>query len=790
MNRILLTILALSAAAGLLYVVLETIAPPTPLPPPVYEPSDVPLPEDEPDEEVFAEGEDQGEPPAPEHAAQLSGQVVRDSDGLPVVGAAVTAWVGKFRRTVRSDVAGRFDFGAVPPGNVRLQARSAEYVDPRPRVQKLEMGERKSIVIRLMAGAVLVGHVTDRETGESLAEVRISVAGSTLKQAESGAAGDYRLTGLPFGLVSIAAESDDYPPTRVGVRVAEGETEVVQDFSLLRGATASGKVSDSTGNPVAGATVGPSFASGRKATSGEDGRFLLTGLPVERSLIINAEAEGYVTGRSETLRFESGESFDGLEIVLSRGGTVVGKVVRADGTPAAEATVRLVPLARQGGVARLPSAKSGPDGQFTIEAVLPGDHRASATLRGTLGGSAEVTGVTEDGVVGGIVIKLGAADSITGTVTDPAGKPIARAQVSARPVDPIPGGRYVSARSKEDGTFSLDGLSPGTYHVGVRSARGGPEAASVQVASGTEDVRLTMPTPGSVSGRVLMPDGSPIAVCSLRLSPEGGSGGTVFKRLRREDLGEFKLEGISPGEYSLTASSNDGYSTPQVPVSVASGREVSGLRLTLDAPGRVEGRVLSETGQPVAGAQVHAALEEQGVASRRMERSGPDGMFELSGLRPGTYRLQATKDGAVALTPGVVVVSGVVALADIRFSPTGSVLVTAVDGTGTPVVGAAVHARVTDGVFVPVRPEPIRESMSPTERVNAARESRRKAATTDENGVCLRSGIPEGEVTISVHAKGYELAQQNLVVTAGRTRNVKIVLVAGAGAEAFKRDRK
>ncbi len=788
MNRILLAILALAAAAGLLYVLLETIAPEPSHLRPIYEPSGAGPPSDDPEAQVFVEGEDQGHAPALENSARLSGQVVRDLDGLPVSGVAVTAWVGKFRRTVRSDAVGEFEFGAIPAGSVRVRARSAEYIDPRPRVEKLEVGDRRSIELRLRAGAVVVGHVTDRETGDVLAEVRISVAGSTQKRAVTGPAGDYRLEGLPAGLVSIQAEADDYPLTRLGVRIPEGEREVLQDFALQKGATVSGIVSDSAGLPVRGAAVGPGFASGRKVKTGEDGRFLLTGLPVERTLILNAEAEGYVAGRSGSLRFKAGESFDGVAIVLSRGGTVVGRVLRADGTPAAEANVRLVPLNRKGGVVRLPSTKTGPDGQFTIESVLPGDHRAAATLRGTLGGSADVPGVTEDGVVGGIVIELGQADSISGIVTDPAGQPIARAQLSARPVDPIPGGRYVSARSNDDGTFSLDGLKAGTYHVSVRSVRGGPEAASVQVPSGTEDVRLTLPAPGLVSGRVVMPDGSPVAACSIRLSPEGGRGGTVFKRLRAEDQGLFELEGISPGEYSMTASSRDGYTSLKVRVFVGAGEEVSGTLLTLDAPGRVTGQVLSETGEPVAGAQVHAALMEQGGASRRMDRSGPDGRFELTGLRPGTYRIQASRDGAVALTTGVVVASGMVSQADIRFSPTGSVLVAVVDRTGNPIEGASVHARVTGGVFVPVRPAPIRESMPPTERVDAARRSRRKAAMTDENGMCLRSGIPEGEVTISVNARGYELAQRNVMVTAGRTRSIQIVLDQASSSGAIKRD--
>jgi protocatechuate 3,4-dioxygenase beta subunit len=655
-------------------------------------------------------------------------------------------------------------------------------------VESLKAGDERTIEIRLLAGAAVLGRVTDRATGAALGGVRVSVAGSTKKLCVTGPTGDYRLEGLPADLVSIQAGAEDYPLTRVGVRVPEGEREVRQDFTLLRGATASGIVTDSQGRPVGGATVGPALATGGKALTGADGRFTLTGLPVERSLTLDAVAKGYVTGRSKPLRSMSGEVFDGVTIVLSRGGSVVGRVLDHAGNPAAGATVRLVPLAREGGVSLLPAATTGPDGQFTIDPVLPGDHRATATLRGTLGGSADVPGVTEGGMVGGIVIRLGAAESITGSVTDPAGQPVAGAQVSARPVEPIPGGRYASASAGEDGTFSLEGLLPGRYHVGVRSVRGGPEAAVAEVASGTTGVKLTLPSTGSISGRVIRPDGTPVANGSLRLSPVMG-GGALFERLDPEGRGDFRIDGVTPGAYVLSASSRDGDSSAGIPVTVTAQGSVTGIVLTLDAPGCISGRVLSETGLPVADAQVLAAPAEQGaMASRGFVRSGPDGAFRLERLAPGTWRLQATSDGLVALVSDVVVFSGSETTADVRFLPTGSVLLTVVDAAGAPVAGASVHVRSAGGIFVPVRPAPLREGTPPTERESEARESRRKAGTTDESGVCLRTGIPEGEVVVAVSARGYELAQQTVVIAAGGTGKVQVVLSAAPAGSEWKRD--
>ena len=85
-------------------------------------------------------------------------------------------------------------------------------------------------------------------------------------------------------------------------RILSGE--VKQDFTLVKGATASGIVTDSNGLPVPGAKVGTGFSSGRRVECGEDGRFILKALPVERAVYLSAEAKGYVSGRSDPLRFK------------------------------------------------------------------------------------------------------------------------------------------------------------------------------------------------------------------------------------------------------------------------------------------------------------------------------------------------------------------------------------------------------------------------------------------------------------------------------------------------------
>lgn len=86
------------------------------------------------------------------------------------------------------------------------------------------------------ATSSLVGRVQDAKGGGALENARVTVAG-TNRQAFTDAFGDYRLTGLPAGSVTLQVFYTGTKPQSVSVTLAAGET-VRRDFTLVPAAAA------------------------------------------------------------------------------------------------------------------------------------------------------------------------------------------------------------------------------------------------------------------------------------------------------------------------------------------------------------------------------------------------------------------------------------------------------------------------------------------------------------------------------------------------------------------------
>jgi TonB-dependent starch-binding outer membrane protein SusC len=63
-----------------------------------------------------------------------------------------------------------------------------------------------------LALAVLVGHVTDKTTGQPLPGLDVQVGGAHPLHARTAADGSYRVAGLKPGRYDVTISSDDVPP--------------------------------------------------------------------------------------------------------------------------------------------------------------------------------------------------------------------------------------------------------------------------------------------------------------------------------------------------------------------------------------------------------------------------------------------------------------------------------------------------------------------------------------------------------------------------------------------------
>ncbi len=267
------------------------------------------------------------------------------------------------------------------------------------------------------------------------------------------------------------------------------------------------------------------------------------------------------------------------------------------------------------------------------------------------------------------------------------GEPLKRATVTLRRTssssEAAP--RGYTATTDAGGKFAIAGVVPGEYRLSARRngfvdadygsrdyLRAGT-ALTLKPGQRMAEILFQMTPHGVIAGRVVDEDGEPVAgvrMQALRYRyPQGrrqlaeyGEGGT-------NDIGEYRIAGLPPGRYYISASPrrsyergmqpaagqpeeeyattfypNAGDAGEAAPVDVAPGGQLRGLDLTLRRHRTVyvRGRV---AGWQAAGRQrVMLFLRPRGTAAPSMNRPGnvdPGGNFEFRGVAPGSYTLVA-----------------------------------------------------------------------------------------------------------------------------------------------------
>jgi len=271
------------------------------------------------------------------------------------------------------------------------------------------------------------------------------------------------------------------------------------------------------------------------------------------------------------------------------------------------------------------------------------------------------------------------------------GTPLRRAQVRAFPQSP--GGASAVTQADAQGHFELAQLPAGRYTVsasrtGYVTMQFGQRAANqpgtpIEIADGrvVDKVNFALPRGGAISGRIVDDMGEPVASVQVsvqryayrggtrRLMPAGAEGGND----RTDDLGQFRLYGLPPGEYYVTATlrgmdfvamnataaagPSDGFAPTYFPgtgslvearrVTVRAGQDVPNISFALVSArlGRVSGRVTTSAGEPLVGGMLMVAPRGDGQMFMNVRMAGaqirPDGTFQTGGLAPGQYSIYA-----------------------------------------------------------------------------------------------------------------------------------------------------
>jgi len=614
---------------------------------------------------------------------------------------------------------------AVPeqPRATTEETRHALQTGRDPSGAKVAFGAIEGIVIDRQSRPIAQALVSLLNTkpsvlGEDLRAMRGADAPRPVAKFVTEADGEFHFNQLDPGQDwSLVATHESYVSytTEVAIRVPEGG--VWKETLIMElGQTATGVVRDAkTSLPIAGARLavdGPFARMNRKASSGrleaktdQNGvyTFKNVGVSPPQGRTLTITAPGYATqvhanfslaaygdGPTRFKNVQPGEQLVGqqFDFELEPGLVIAGRVLSPEHRGVAGIEVEA--LSQSGTISSQGFDKSGANGEFLIEGLAEGIYivRVSPTTYDANPLQRVEAGQTD------VVIELFEQAVVTGKVVDSGGQPLDHFVVKARMANEVSKayGSVMAQRSIKDareGRFELEGVPEGSYVIeavadGYASCFSDTFTATQGLV--TSDIVVTMTRGGSLSGRVLDAySGQPIAGAEVNTIDNEFLEGELWElfgameptamtktKVFTDSDGRYSVDVMTPGLYQIQFRARgfspfvirdtlvtEGQNTEVPPQMMIKGAVVTGVIL---------GR--NQTLQPGASVQLAPLDESISGQGPRTARADATGRFVIQNVRPGTYRLSATRASSGSSNPFE-------AIADIRQS---EIEITVVDG--------------------------------------------------------------------------------------------------------------
>ena len=496
--------------------------------------------------------------------------------------------------------------------------------------------------------ATLRGRVIDAATRKAVREFELRFAewGRTAPDQKVPTAQKFRTDDgrfewqrLPPGQWSVIAEATGYQRFITDLKLVQGATTPELVVPLVRGYTLRGRVYDqASGAGIASAHIG-FHETGKHRFEGEwrlrprtrsqaGGAFILNGIPPGR-ITLEVHADNYA---SRELDVAVDDSTAPLEVALSSGGSIAGRLTAADGATSIAGSAS---LSLDDGSYSGSSARTNEAGEFSFRNLGPGNYRL--TGRGLGGSATRKIALAENERVEGVILALRGGSTIRGTVTGLRPAELKALSINARP-HPYTFAADAPASINERGEYELRDVQPGhillTADVSMRKQL----AKAVEVPAGSDiNVDIDFPRGARVSGRVTQ-RGRPVAGAWLEPRPVNLAADRIFNYgASTSATGEYVIEDLEPGEYTIGI---DGYKSRPFQVS---GDTV----FDIDASPQLAGRVLEDNGTvPIAEAQLEVwPADPKSSRIWAFDRSDHYGRFAMAGLEPRDFILTLYKPG-------------------------------------------------------------------------------------------------------------------------------------------------
>ena len=533
-------------------------------------------------------------------------------------------------------------------------------------------------------------------------------------------------------------------------------------FHLAPGVAVSGEVKDEAGKPVAGAQVRlgniysensslsvaiegtPELEQRYSATTDEKGLWTINGLPSKGQFIFQLSDEKYATVYAQLVL--DGAPAPAPVMIAKPGATLIGKIVLPDGKPAAGMSVsswRLDSYAED---------TTGEDGAYKLAGLAAGEAKITisdpsgewvvAPKSATAVANQTIT-VPDIAMERGLVLEGIVLDAETG-----AGLQGAKITAQAANIN------NTSTASDENGHYRLRVL-PGAFTFYFNMMPDGyltPESnfrQKITIAPGqTELAPISLEKGYMLHGTARDENGNPAVGAGIGTgeswSPDaqtivGENGEWTLKSVKKEKTAKIIAAGLwqMVEPKTVTLPNNDAIEVVLRPIKLAT----------------LEGRAVSPTGEPIAGAKVMVKVrldDKRGGWRMYSLLTDAQGQFRQPQLRPEqSVELSFDKDGYTFLRGGEVTKEGG------AFTATDAIL--------TP-QNALLRGQVLDAAGAPIANAQV-----------MARDDNKATARTDATGHFILKDLAAGE-TMVMAAKGRDFGQAQTQTGEGHEAEIIITL--------------
>ncbi len=743
-----------------------------------------------------------------ETGGRLTGQILA-SNGAAVSGAKVEAYrksgsSSDIREAVRDAMGGAIDavitggdgsfvFAALGQGTFRLIASAPGHQEGTQDID-LKLGVEATVRITLDDGLVLAGKVVGPD-GSPVPKARVSVrpqasasGGDSAivreneQEVETDAAGKFSFDSLTAGQHTVTVSHEELAAAQLrDVTVPQENLEI----ALNAGAAVMGKVTDSQGNPVDGVRMSVQDVGSvtKEAITADDGTYVLRPLSVKpiNKKQVQAEKEGWARPEPQTASLVEDTATE-VNFVLVRNARVEGTVKDSWGKPIEGARVFVEKMiTKENPVSRfLGNCVTNTQGAFDLPTIVP-----STAVRLVVehpyytNWSSEPFDINAGDNLADTVVTLETGASITGEVVNEEGAKLAKADVKAvKPGDPdtrdFLGGN--SAKTDEQGRFTLQGLGSGRYEIVARVAgylEGRSEPIELAEGASRSGVGVRLVTARTVSGTIVDARGK--AVAGARITATDASQGTRKESGVSGEDGGWTIGGLGAEPVEIQAEA-EGYAK-QTLRDVPTGK--GDVRIQMMSLGGVKGVVVDTEGKPVKAfsAKAEPVDVEAGYETPRTSFktfSGSEGAFELGSLPPGAFTINVQSPGY----------RGTLA-ANIRVAASEITDV----GTLTLQAGGALRGRVLDANGAPV-PDASVSVIGGASRFASTRGGKTETTvTTDAAGQFVFESLKGGPTKFRATRAGFLPAESDsvdpnnltgeLVITMGTSGQIAGIVVNG-----------